>query len=99
MKPVFTDGSPQNSLELFCRSKTHFYTNRYDDNWCITEKYRFSSDNQHLFLYVDHLANECKIWKKNKTSDYVKQVSIPMFNISDDMEKLKEKIKMFLVFS
>lgn len=94
-----SDTSTQSYADYHCNHKDHFFAKRMMMGQLIKVKLRVpDKDNPPLYIKVNFDDNSTQVWKKHST--------IPRINIDhackldfSDLDKIKNKIKTYLLFS
>lgn len=75
----------------------HFYCTRSSKNDFISKQKIRLKDNEHnLVIVINHDQQTCEVWR----DDDSKKISVPISFQADfsDLEKIKQKIKTYLLF-
>lgn len=84
--------------DFVCHKENHFFGARLKDNKPIALKLRLTDGKDKLYLRINYEANYSSIWTK---ADEPRPIKVPGVISSDfsDLDKIKRKIKTYLLFS
>ncbi len=86
-------------VDYYCNGQDdHHFSWRIKNDQLLKLRIRFESKGERLCLKVHYDEKYSEVWSKAKTSNRIRinQIVVPDFM---DIEKLKNKIRMMLVFS